>query len=830
METRRHPTRVLLVETDQHDDRLIRDSLSKIPGEKYKLDRVMDRDAARDALVRGSYDLCLFSLGSEARNDHGLVNEMLQTSPNIPIILLLYCSEKISGDESICTKVADTLTADEISAGLLERSMRYAIDRMASKAALDKSCARMQAILDNMPVGVILLEGEPPRPVMINRKGEQLLGRSLTASTTSSGLAPCFQAYRAGTGEPYPIEGKLVARAMAGEPVFADDMEIRRPDGSSVLLEVLGAPVRDTSGRISGAVAIYQDITERKRMEEALQESEHRFRRAMDATSDGIWEWNVDTGSVYYSPAYFRMLGYQPGDFPSTYDSWLQLIHPDDCQRAFESNEACIRNDSPNINVEFRMRARDGSWRWILGRGVATRRNADGRALQMIGTHVDITERKEAEEKLRESEERFREIAENIREVFWVRTPETMLYISPAYEEIWGLSRESLYKDPASFIKFVHPEDRERVLKAYDAERQGVASFHEEYRLLRPDGETRWILARSFPIREEGRVVRTAGIAEDITARKEAEEFLRIERDLAIELGSVASLNNALELLLDACLKMDYLDCGGIYLVEPEDAVLRLVCYRGLSADFVRQVSLFDLTSPQGCFVMQGEPGYWGNPVDLLEMKGLLQDEGITALAAIPVKSDGRVLALLNVSSHTRLEIPIAVRAALEGIAAHIGEIISRVRLGETIKAQSERLEETNAALRVLLRQREQDRAEMEESLLSNVRHLIMPCLDKLKGGRLADDQRQLMEILESHLREITAPFVRRIAAPMLGLTPREIRVAELIRQGMSSQEIADLLVISRSAVIFHRQGIRRKLSLIGKRVNLQAYLAALPL
>lgn len=575
METRRHFTRVLLVEADQHDDRLIRDSLSKIAGEKYELDHVMGHDAARDALVRGSYDLCLFSLGSEGGNDHGLVDEIGRVRPNMPIILILNCREKISAAEPIRTKVADTLTAEEIHAGLLERSMRYAIDRTASKAALDKSCARMQAILDNMPAGVILLEGEPARPVMINRKGEQLLGRRLPASTTGSGLASCRQAYRAGTVEFLPIEGKLIVRAMAGERAFADDVDIRRPDGSRVRLEVLCAPVRDTSGRISGAVAVYQDITE----------------------------------------------------------------------------------------------------------------------------------------------------------------------------------------------------------------------------------------------------------------RKEAEEVLCVERDLALELvGSSASLNKALEILLDACLKMDHLDCGGIYLVEPENAVLRLVCHRGLSADFVRQVSLFDLTSPQGCFVMQGEPGYWGDPVDLLEMKDLLREEGLTALAAIPVKSDGEVVALLNVASHTRTGIPLAVRAALERIAAHLGEVLSRARLGETIKAQSERLEETNAALRVLLRQREQDRAEMEESLLSNVRHLVMPCLEKLKGGRLADDQRLLMDVLESHLKGITAPFVRRIAAPTLGLTPREIRVAELIRQGMSSQEIADLLVISRSAVIFHRQGIRRKLGLIGKRVNLQAYLATLAL
>ncbi|NTW37529.1 MAG: PAS domain S-box protein, partial [Syntrophobacteraceae bacterium] len=595
--------------------------------------------------------------------------------------------------------------------------------------------------------------------VLVNRTGEQLLGRRLPSVISSGELASYFQVYRAGTDELYPIEGMPVVRAMSGEYVSADDVEIRRPDGSRVRLEVFGAPMCDALGRLTGAVVIFQDITSRKRTEQALQESEERFRRAMEATSDGIWDWNVATGDVYYSPGYFRMLGYEPEEFPAKADTWLELIHPDDRERALDCNDACIRNESPVVHVEFRMRSRDGSWRWILGRGLATRRDAEGQALQMIGTHVDITvqnrveeelrerkeefcrqaeelekmmdlapvaiwvahdphchsitcnraargllgaaegekvsagsargqsvhqkcflrqgreltveellseyasingmevlneemdvllssgrritllgsasplreesgkvrgciaafmditERKWSEERLRKSEERFRELPENNQEVFWVRTTDEILYISPAYEEIWGVSLRSLYEDPSSFIELVHPEDRGRRLNAYTAEMTGVAFFNEEYRIFRPDGDMRWIRARSFPILEEGMLVRTAGIAEDITARKEAEELLRIDRDLALGLGSAASLTEALELLLEACLRIDHLDCGAIYLVEREAETLRLLCHRGFSADFIERVSFFGLTSPQGRFALQGEPGYWSAPL-----------------------------------------------------------------------------------------------------------------------------------------------------------------------------------------------------------------------
>jgi DNA-binding CsgD family transcriptional regulator/ligand-binding sensor protein len=150
------------------------------------------------------------------------------------------------------------------------------------------------------------------------------------------------------------------------------------------------------------------------------------------------------------------------------------------------------------------------------------------------------------------------------------------------------------------------------------------------------------------------------------------------------------------------------------------------------------------------------------------------------------------------------------------------------VKLLSEQKQAEEETREANSALKVLLKQRQEDRTELEESLLRNVKHLVVPYLEKLKGSRLDSNQRNFLEIMESHLREITSPFVQKISAPMLGLTPTEIRVADLIRQGKSSKEIADLLGISENAVIFHRQGIRRKLGLTGRKLNLQTYLGKL--
>jgi PAS domain S-box-containing protein len=146
--------------------------------------------------------------------------------------------------------------------------------------------------------------------------------------------------------------------------------------------------------------------------------------------------------------------------------------------------------------------------------------------------HAKNAERQVAEQALRESEEQFRQLAENIREVFWMSTPDfgaahfTMLYISPAYESVWGRTRESLYQDPRSFIAAIHPEDRARVVDVIERVRE--QGFEVEFRVVRPDGSISWIWARGFPILDEsGRFYRIAGLAEDITERKRAEEKLK---------------------------------------------------------------------------------------------------------------------------------------------------------------------------------------------------------------------------------------------------------------------------------------------------------------
>jgi PAS domain S-box-containing protein len=137
------------------------------------------------------------------------------------------------------------------------------------------------------------------------------------------------------------------------------------------------------------------DLLEQRTLQ--LQESEERLSQVMAATNNGLWDWEIPAEKVYYSPAYFAMLGYAPGELPATMQTWVDLLHPDDRQPALDARQACLDGVIPLFNLEFRLQARDGSWIWVHGRGRVVRRDTDGTPLRMVGTHVDITDRKRAE-------------------------------------------------------------------------------------------------------------------------------------------------------------------------------------------------------------------------------------------------------------------------------------------------------------------------------------------------------------------------------------------------------------------------------------------------
>jgi PAS domain S-box-containing protein len=189
------------------------------------------------------------------------------------------------------------------------------------------------------------------------------------------------------------------------------ETEILAKDGS--VKSILGSSRMFEIGGVRHSVSIFKDITERNAAEAARRAIEERFRLAMEATTDGIWDRDIQAGSVYYSPAYYRMLDHEESEFPSNSQVWLDYIHPDDRPMVLKANSDCVENLCDSFSVEFRMRTKDGTWKWLRSRGKAVSRDASGRARRMIGTHTDITAQIEAERARGAASERFRAIVEN---------------------------------------------------------------------------------------------------------------------------------------------------------------------------------------------------------------------------------------------------------------------------------------------------------------------------------------------------------------------------------------------------------------------------------
>ena len=329
--------------------------------------------------------------------------------------------------------------------------------------------------------------------------------------------------------------------------VWRGEIQNRAKDGSSYWVDTTIVPFLDDRGKPRQYVAIRADVTQRKRAEEALRQSENKFSTLFSKASLPAALYRAsDFTFVDINEAWTALFGYTREESAGRTSLELGFVRdPVDRTRNIEQ-----------IARERKMHNREQVLFSKTGQAITVLINMDlveiGGETYALTSLQDISTRKLAEEALRESEARFRQMAESIDEVFWLSDAETrrILYISPGYERIWGRPCQELYDTPHSWGEAIAEEDRDRVMDAA-ATRQARGDYQEEFRIVRPDGTRRWIFSRAFPVKDAGgRVYRIVGLATDITERKKLEEqFLRAQRLEAIGTlagGMAHDLNNIL--------------------------------------------------------------------------------------------------------------------------------------------------------------------------------------------------------------------------------------------------------------------------------------------
>jgi PAS domain S-box-containing protein len=182
------------------------------------------------------------------------------------------------------------------------------------------------------------------------------------------------------------------------------------------MLSVSGRPLEDAQGRQRGGVVVFRDVPAPKKVEEELRQSRERFELAVQGSQDGLWDWDLTTNEVYYSPRYKAMLGYEDHEHPNRGDEWARRIHPDDLDRVRGELRAHFKGRESLSWVVFRMRHKDGSYRWIRSRAFVLR-DETGRVRRMAGSHEDITDSKQLEESLRQTVEQLAACQEQLRQL-----------------------------------------------------------------------------------------------------------------------------------------------------------------------------------------------------------------------------------------------------------------------------------------------------------------------------------------------------------------------------------------------------------------------------
>lgn len=309
------------------------------------------------------------------------------------------------------------------------------------------------------------------------------------------------------------------------------------------------------------------DITKQKELEIELKQIQERFDLAMAATNDGLWDWNLKTNDVYFSPNWKKMLGYTENELPNSLKTWEQLLHPDDLNEAYRLLDKHFKSETQRYDIEFRMKHKQGHWVDVLSRGHALY-NSKGEAYRIVGTHVDISERKEIRKQLQDSQLRWKFAIEGNKDGLWdwnLRTDE--VFFSKQWKKMLGFQENEIQGSLKEWEKRVHPEDQTKVYEDIQKHLSGKQKYYQnEHRVLCKDGSYKWVLDRGIVVEwdQNKKPLRMIGTHSDISKRKKAEqsikesqikfktifEILDVGLNITDEQGNIIDCNHASEKIL----------------------------------------------------------------------------------------------------------------------------------------------------------------------------------------------------------------------------------------------------------------------------------------
>jgi len=663
-------------------------------------------------------------------------------------------------------------------------------DRKRAEIALKKQKNFAESLIETAPVIVLVLDVQG-RIVWVNPYFEKISGYRQQAVKGKDWFDTFLPA------DIREQVRKLFFSGISDTQTWGNVNAILTKDKGERTIEWYDKTLKDETGKVIGLLCIGQDITERQRAEDALTESEQKLNAVFSNAFAFAGLLTIDGTLIKANTSSLKFINAQEADVygkPFWETPWWS--HSLKMQKQLRS---AITKAAQGTFLRFEVifSARDGSSR-VYDFSLQPVKNEAGKVVFIIPEGRDITDLRNAEKALRESEEFSSSLLQSSPIPIAVYNPDTSIrYVNPEFEKVTGFSFKELAGKKAPYPWWTDDQVKKTWEELKNAMSQGAYKTEEYF--THKQGSPFWVEINFRPIKKHRTVKYFLSNWVEITDRKQVESALReqIKRN---------------DLILQTTM-------NGFLITDMEGQITQA----NAAASKITGYSQQELTRMN---IVNLECGVSKQKLQDREKK--LISRGYIRFEA-KLRRKGEKLRIIEVSQNILLD------AGQQLFFYFFNDIDNRkqaeaalIEREQQLADETSKLEEVNTALEVLLKKREEDKAKLEEKLVFNVEKLIFPYLEKLKKSRLNTLQKSYADILETNLKDITAPFSYNLSSRLGNLTQAEIEIANLIMQGKTNKEIADVFCLSVRTIESHRKNIRIKTGILNKKINLRTWLLSL--